>query len=244
MKRPSGLGLHAVQEDAEEMGSNTGFVTGSARWVEALQAALQDLGVQVRGCDDPDGVDDACAPFGSDPLDCYIQAPYEVTVGRGTDVERLCDLLAGGLLARIRTAAMLIPRLRADATVVLVADDRLPDNDVPDDPNARFDLLRVLGEAIRAEHAARRVVVMGSRCSVTEIVESAVPGSFTPEAKLSRYATLNPDMSYANWKEQLFSLTSKQDWERAILPAKGPVEYLGWVKRNGERVVVIRRETV
>ena len=202
----------------------TGFVTGSTAWVEALQAALHEVGVEVRGCDDPDRVGDACAPLGSGALDCYIQGPYDVIVEPGTDVERFRDLLAGGLLARTQTAATLIPRLRADATIVLVAGGPFKDSDVPDDPRARFDLLRVLGEAIRAAHSAGRVVVTGSSCSVAEIVATAVPERTTPEVELSQCAILSSDMSYAEWKQELLTLTSEDDWERAIVPVRSPVE--------------------
>lgn len=222
----------------------TGFITGSARWVDALQGALLDAGVAVSGCDDPDRIADACARFGPQTLGCYIQAPYEVTVQPGTDVERFGDLLTATLLARIRTAATIIPKLRADATIVLVADPGLADTGVPDDPHARFDLLRVLSQAMQADHPVRRVVVMGARCSVTDIAETAVQATITPKATRSKDAASIPDMCYRDWKDQLLSLTPEHDWERAVIAARGPVEYVGWVKPDGQRAVVVIRDSV
>ena len=88
-----------------------------------------------------------------------MQLPQDVHTGRGTVVERVGEFLAGGLLARFEAAAAVLPALRPGATVVLVGGHRPPDDDTPDDPHARFDLLRVLGQAVVAAREDTRTFV-------------------------------------------------------------------------------------
>jgi len=46
---------------------------------------------------------------------------------------------------------------------VLVDGDQTPHDDTPDDPHARFDLLRVLGQAVVAARADIQTFIVGSQ---------------------------------------------------------------------------------
>jgi hypothetical protein len=227
--------MQSMDKEVQRRKARPTLVSGSAGRVKLVSAALEEVGFSVIGSE---------SPMGSGSLDCYVQLPKDVRIERGTVVERVGEFLAGGLLARFKAAAAVLPALRPGATVVLVDGHRPPHDDTPDDPHARFDLLRVLGQAVVADREDTRTFVVGSERSPEEIARVAAGRGQV--AGLSPAASPNddPDLSYADWKREVLSHSGPEDWERAVRRAHPPTRYLGWTTAEHRRAVVSLRGAV
>lgn len=198
------------------------LLTGSAGWMSAVSEALEGVGFEVARLKRPGEGGGGLEPHS---FDCYVQLPFLVRAGQGTPIEQLRDFLTGGLLARFEAAAAVLPSLRPGATVVLVAGHQTP-KEIPDDPHARFDLLRVLAAATLAEHAEQgmHAVIVGPGRSPADIAEVASrPGKVQPRPANDPVG--GPEMSYDDWKREAMSLSGPDDWEltlRAVDPPAPP----------------------
>jgi hypothetical protein len=128
--------------------------------------------------------------------------------------------------------------------VLVDGDQQTPHDDTPDDPHARFDLLRVLGQAVVAARADTQTFIVGSQRSPEEIAQ--VAAGRTPVSGSSRAISANddPGLSYADWKRDLLSHSAPQDWEHAVRRAHPPTRYLGWTTAEHRRAVVALRGAV
>ena len=180
------------------------LVTGSAERVADVGGALAQAGFDVERVEDLAALPERCAALGPASIDCYVQLPVEVRTDKATLVERLHDLLAQGLLARFDAAAAVLPTLRPDAAVVLVAGNAVAPGSLPDDHDARFALMGVLAHAIRAEKAPDgvRTALLDPSRSAADIVRVAATGRAAHHADAPEPSE---DMEYADWRLAVLS---------------------------------------
>ena len=190
------------------MGS-TAMVSGAPERIRVVGPALEQVGFEVIGVDEPAVLPDLCAGLGPEALDCYLQLPLEIAATKGGAVERVADFLIRGLVARFAAAATVLPVLRSGANVVLVAGHE-PSGDLPDDRRARCDLLGVLARAVIGEtaHAGVRTVVVGSEHSPAHLAAIAADTAPVHWPDYSTYAALAPGGSYDDWRRDALSLST------------------------------------
>lgn len=186
------------------------LVTGSPARVADVGDALEKAGFVVRVADQGELKGDCstvCSSLGPRALDCYVQLPGDAPVGGSGPLERVARFLAEGLIARFDAARAVVPLLRPDACVVLVAGD-LPGDATPDDPAARRDLLEVMARAISGGSVGGDVkaVVVGADRSAPEIAQIALHRGEDRGWLQSRVAALSLDLSYADWKREALGL--------------------------------------
>jgi hypothetical protein len=190
--------------------TRTALVTGSPERVAQVSAALESLGCEALAVDDPGQLASVCASLGPDAIDHYVQLPIDVPSPGGTVVSRLQAFLAGGLLARFDAVSTVLPVLRPNASVILVAGNLPAELTAPDDHQARIALLRVLAQAILADAApmpVRTAVVEFSR-SAEKIAEITIDPAANRLRVISEVANQYPDMSYDDWRLAVLSLAS------------------------------------
>jgi len=188
----------------------TALVTGSPGRVAEVSSALESLGCDVVAVDEPERLASVCASLGSDALDHYVQLPVDMPSPGGTVVHRLKAFLAGGLLARFEVVATIMPTLRPNASVILVAGNLPPGLAGPDDRHARIALLRVLAQAILADMApiqVRTAVIEHSR-SAGQIAEITLDPAANHMRVISEVADSYPEMSYDDWRLAVLSLST------------------------------------
>ncbi|MGH9010956.1 MAG: hypothetical protein ACRDYF_14070 [Acidimicrobiia bacterium] len=112
-------------------------------------------------------------------------------------------LLTRGLLARCGALDEVLPLLRPDAMVVLVAGNTLADPHVPDAPRARLDLLRLLANAVNQERKVHAVVI--DRHASAQDIASVVTGRSQLDSIRDRIADLPPELSYTDWLREVLS---------------------------------------
>jgi hypothetical protein len=186
------------------------LVTGSPERVAQVCAALESLGCEALAVDDPGRLQSVSASLGPGSVDHYVQLPIDVPSPGGTVVSRLRAFLAGGLLARFDAVATVLPALRPNASVILVAGNLPAELTAPDDRQARIALLRVLAQAILADTApvpVRTAVVEYSR-SAEKIAEITIDPAANRLRVISEVADQYPDMSYDDWRLAVLSLAT------------------------------------
>jgi hypothetical protein len=186
------------------------LVTGSPERVAQVCAALESRGCEALAVDDPGQLGSVSASLGPGSVDHYVQLPVDVPSPGGTVVSRLQAFLAGGLLARFDAVATVLPALRPNASVILVAGNLPAELTAPDDRQARIALLRVLAQAILADTApvpVRTAVVEYSR-SADKIAEITIDPSANRLRVISEVADQYPDMSYDDWRLAVLSLAT------------------------------------
>jgi hypothetical protein len=189
--------------------TRTVLVTGSPERVAAVSVALADRDCEVIPVNELEALAEVCASLGLDSIDDYVQLPVNVPSSGGTVVSKLQAFLAGGLLARFEAVSLVLPTLRSNASVVLVAGNLPAELTAPDDRQARVSLLRVLVQAIRADTSptpVRTVVVdrMRSPDEIATIVVDPAPS----RRVISDAAELYPEMSYVDWRLEVLSLAT------------------------------------
>jgi hypothetical protein len=183
------------------------MVSGAPERIRVVGPALEQVGFEVIGVDDPAVLPELCAGLGPEALDCYLQLPLEILPAKGGAVERVADFLVKGLVARFAAAATVLPVLRPGANVVLVAGHQ-PSCDLPDDRRARRDLLGVLARAVIGETAPAgvRTVLVGSEHSPADLAAIAADTGPVQWPDHSTYAALAPGGSYDDWRRDALSL--------------------------------------
>jgi hypothetical protein len=186
------------------------LVTGSADRVAMVQAALQRLDCTVVAVDDLSQLAAACSSLGPAAVDHYVQLPVDVPSSGGTVVSRLHAFLTCGLMARFEAAALVLPTLRAKASVILVAGNLPAELTAPDDRQARIFLLRVLAQALVADTApvSVRTVIVGHTRSADEIAEITVDPAAHRLRVIAEAAEGFPEMSYDDWRLAMLGLAS------------------------------------
>lgn len=188
----------------------TALVTGSAERVAQVCSALTSLGCDALAVDDPEQLGSVCASLGPAAIDHYVQLPVDVPSPGGTVVSRLRAFLAGGLLARYDAVTTILPTMRPNASVVLVAGNLPAELTAPDDRHARIALLRVLAQAIIADTApvpVRTAVVEYSR-TADQIAEITIDPAANRLRVISEVADTYPEMSYDDWRLAVLSLVT------------------------------------
>ena len=172
------------------------LVSGPADEATAVATALRRQGFDTFGLDLPPQLGTG-APGERPvrPVDCYVQlAPGGDRNGGGSPTRNL--------LRRVEAVSVVSPLLARDATVLMVADDC---------DRRRRDALRLMAEAALndAGGAAARVVVLDEPLSPTTMAAAAN----RREASRNRVSLveLSPELAYADWRNEVFSLTGRDD---------------------------------
>lgn len=188
------------------------LVTGSPERAHEVGAALEKAGFAVTIAVDDASLAEAVGSAAPASISCYIQLPRQTAVSGPSLVQRVRQFLAGGLLTRFETAATVLPLLRPDACVVLVAGN-VPGESTPDDRHARIDLLRVLARAIIAEKAGTdiRALVVGYNRSAEDIAGIALHRGEEGWRVSEEVRALDPTLDYEDWHREVLSLTADEE---------------------------------
>ena len=183
------------------MAPKRALITGSPDRVQALSKMFERAG------DEP--VTLAQLGPGAGAIDRYIQLGVSVPARGETVVRRVHSFLNDGLLERFAAVERVLPLLADGATVLLVAGNLPAEAAAPDDQAARLLLLRVLGHAIRADLAPKRVrvrIISGERTD-EQIVDFALSGAKDPLTEMPTVPDPHmSDTSYEDWRTQVLGL--------------------------------------
>jgi hypothetical protein len=139
-------------------------------------------------------------------VDCYVQLPGGLPSETG-NLGQARAVVAETVLARFDAAVRLAPLLAPSASVVLVTNDlERVNGPVGSRRHALRALLAVLADALRLDHSARRVRVVGEERSAAEI--AAIARGSEPAAL---YPELSPDLNFADWRSEILSLGNAPD---------------------------------
>lgn len=190
------------------------LVTGSPERVPNITIALKSAGFDIlsAGAISPEDVPDLEA----NSVDCYVQLPIDPPAEGGGALRRTRDVLAHEMVSRFDAAAQFLPLLAPTATVLLVTEDF----DGLDESAGRLDpdqkavrtIVGVLAEAILRDcgrSGVRTAVIAGDRASH----EIAALASHRPPEPLPwwLYATVDPDLDFADWRNSILCLASLRD---------------------------------
>jgi hypothetical protein len=182
------------------------LISGIAELVSDVAAVLREHDVEAVEVDDIDDVPRACAEAGPDAFDGYIQLPATFTVQGDTAVQRVHHFFGEGVLARFPAVAAALPALKPDARLTFVTGVLPADVSTDDDVAARSALVRILGQAARADASGGlRVTSLGSGSTPKEIALAAL-GRGTSGG-------ISPDLSeedYTEWRMELLSIVWAQ----------------------------------
>ena len=172
------------------------LVSGPADEAAALACALRLQGFSTFGLDLPPRLGTgATGARPNRPVDCYVQLPPSAQRADHGSPTR-------SLLLRVEAVSVVSPLLARDATVLMVADDC---------DRRRRDALRLMAEAALNDvgECRRSVVVLDEPLSPTAMVAAA------RRREASKFplelASLSPELSYADWRNEIFSLTGRDD---------------------------------
>ena len=135
---------------------------------------------------------------------------------------------AGALAERFRTVALIAPLLASDAAVVIVPSDA---SDPVCNPRAREALQLVIEAAAGASAARAHVSVHLGPLSATEL-RPILQGD-APSGSSGPLADYGSDLAYAEWRNDLLSLTSGVE-----------ATYIGWTNGQGRPTVGVLRGAV
>jgi hypothetical protein len=172
------------------------LVSGPADDATAVVSALQRQGFDTFGLDLPSRLGTGAGgrrPVR--PVDCYVQlAPGPDEPGQGSPTR--------SLLRRVEAIAVVSPLLAHDAVVLMVADEW---------DRRRRDALRLMAEAALADAGLwrRSVVVLDEPLSPLTL--AAVASRREADRCPLSLADLSPDLPYADWRNEIFSLTGRDD---------------------------------
>jgi hypothetical protein len=171
------------------------LVSGPADQAGAVADALRRQGFDTFGLDLPPQLGTGAAGESPRrPVDCYVQLAPGDGGGGGSPTRTL--------LRRVEAVSVVSPLLARDATVLMVADDC---------DRRRRDALRLMAEAALndAGGGAARVVVLDEPLSPSMMAAAA----HRREARRDRVSLveLAPDLPYADWRNEVFSLTGRDD---------------------------------
>jgi hypothetical protein len=188
----------------------TALVTGSPERVPDIAIALKSAGFDIlaAGSITPEEAPD----LGMNSVDCYVQLPADQPRPTGGALRRTRDVIASEMLSRFDVAARLLPLLAPSATVVLVTegpDPAEPSTGRPDaDQKTLRTLVGVLAEAILRDcgRTSVRTTVIGEDRAPEEI--AALASHRPPELPWWLYASVDPDLDFADWRASILCLAS------------------------------------
>lgn len=197
----------------------TALITGTSERIHAVAAALEQEGFDALAVEAAGATGAGGHPLSPGSVDCYVQlAPATGGWGGPEPVG------SAPLVRRIDDVATVSELLAADAAVVLVTDERGWDP-------ARVRALEVLAGAAVAERAGTgvRLTVVDGGGPLGALAATA--RRERAQARAASLADMAPDLGYADWRDEVLSLTS------GIEPT-----YFGWRGPDGvHRLAVLRR---
>ncbi len=181
--------------------TNTVLVSGPVDGAGAVVRALEQAGATAVAA----APGELASVVTGRSFDGYVQLPIAVPAVGDTMLDRVRHFLAEGLLGRFTAAAEVAPAL-SDGAVVVLAAGHTPGEDVPDDRAARLALMRVLGHAIRADIAPRRVRVrLAHRDWTSEQLARLALGEES-EADADQLGDMGSALSYEDWRTQVLGV--------------------------------------
>ena len=180
------------------------LVSGISALVSDVRAVLGEHGAESVGVDDIDDVPAACAQAGPASFNGYIQLPAMFSITGDTAVDRVHHYFRDGALARFPAMSAALPTLAAGARLVFVMGVLPPPVATEDDVAARAALVRLLGNAARADKQpdGLRVAVLGSASTPKEIALTALGRSPEWESLTEGFSS----SSYADWRVELLGM--------------------------------------
>jgi hypothetical protein len=186
--------------------TKTVLVTGSDTRVDPVATALRAAGAEVLAATDLDQLKNVVTPLPPGSVVCYVQLPVALRPAGDTVVSRVRCFLEEGLLTRFRLAEAVLPALSGDGRVVLVAGNAPAQAGTPDDAAARFGLLHVLANAVRADKASAQLgiqVVEGTR-DPEDVARLALTGEPDERDRAGR----DSQLSYQDWRTEVLGMAS------------------------------------
>jgi hypothetical protein len=192
----------------------TALVTGSPERVPDITIALKSAGFDILSAG-PMSAEDV-PDLEANSVDCYVQLPVDPPQLGGGALRRTRDVIAHEMISRFDAAAQLLPLLAPSATVLLVTEGSAPIDGSADrgDPDQKVlrTLVGVLAEAILRDcgrAGVRTAVVAEDRASE----EIAALTSHRPPEPLPwwLYASVDPDLDFADWRNSVLCLSSLRD---------------------------------
>lgn len=187
------------------------LVTGAPDRVPDIAIALKSAGFDILAAGDLTA-DDA-PDLEPRSVDCYVQLPVDAPGPAGRPVDSTRAVIAREVLSRFDSAARFLPLLAPSATVLLVTDG--PAAGAPrggaGDPG-RTALRSLVG--VLAETIVRDGRPTGVRATVVDDDQTpdaiAALAARRPPEPLPwwRYAGVDPDLGFADWRNSVFCLGS------------------------------------
>ena len=190
------------------------LVTGSPERVPDIAIALKSAGFDIlsAGAISAEDVPDLEA----NSVDCYVQLPIDPPAVGGGALRRTRDVLAHEMVSRFDAAAEFLPLLAPSATVLLVTEgsDGFDEAAVRVDPDEKAvrTIVGVLADAILRDcgRSGVRTAVVAEDRAPHEI--AALANHPLPEPlPWWLYATVDPDLSFADWRDTVLCLASMRD---------------------------------
>lgn len=183
------------------------LVSGRADLAADVAAALREEGAEAVEVGDVTALAEVCGSAGPRAFDGYVQLPARFVVEGASAVERVHHYFVGGALARFTAVAAVLPSLARGAHITIVTGALPPEVSTKDEVTAREALMRVLGQAARADAPdGLRISVLNPTSSPKEIALTALGRNPDWEA----LADAGADESYANWRAEVLGLTSAE----------------------------------
>lgn len=189
----------------------TALVTGSPDRVPEITIALKSAGFDIlaAGVESPDDAPD----LQEGAVDCYVQLPVDRPRSPGGPLRATRDVIAHELVDRFDRAVQFLPLLAPDAVVVLVTGgagfDHAPGR--PPDPGgmAQRRLVELLAEVILRDQgrAGVRTRVVSEERASEDI--AALAGAAQHPEPWWRYADLDPDLGFADWRASVLCLATR-----------------------------------
>ena len=199
----------------------TALLTGSKHRTVRLDEALRARAVDLVVADSRAGLAGLAARLPRHSVGTWVQLLMDSDTG--TDAA-----WAPPLTERIESVALVAPLLAPAAAVVLVADDPA---DPAHDERVAEGLCRLAEAALaRADHGPVTVSLL-QEASPEAISRMLGPGS--SPGGMSPLADLEPELDYADWRNDILNLTSAGDGT-----------YFGWVNQSGAPRVGLLRGSV
>jgi hypothetical protein len=202
--RPSSRG-HLVATPTVDPGFlNAAVVTGAPESLLDAAIALKNEGFDILGADweaDALGADIPVRTIG-----CYVQYPPVSGPAEGRPFAVATAVLAGEMVARFDAMARIGPLLTPGAAVVLVVGEHLAEASRGCALDLR-DFVEVFAEAVERDLPDVTVLVVDETLGAPEI-SAIARRCATPPAHWSAYAEIEPEMAYADWRDEVLAIIS------------------------------------
>lgn len=189
----------------------TVLITGSKESVPEVAAAVSKAGAEPLVVHSLEELNSALAGLEPGSLSHYIQLPVSVYVSGPTITGRVLTFLEEGIIGRYKSGEALLPYLKDDASIVLVAGNTALEASTPDDRQARMSLLHVLSHAMRADKPdnSLRVQVVHRSVGAEEIAAGALSGETIAETTASG-PTIDPGLAYDDWRTEVLGMATTE----------------------------------